>query len=111
MSTRRTQPQEREQLGRAVGRDAQRIARRKEAKSSPLLGLATLGMVGWSVVVPMLLGIAAGVTLDERYPQPRLSWTLTLMFVGLGLGIFNAIYWVDRERRRIERECELKRRG
>ena len=109
MSAERRNHGERDEFGRAVARDTDRMSKRPRRKSNPMLGLATLGVIGWSVVVPMLLGVAAGMALDKRFPQERLSWTLSLLFIGLGLGIFNAIYWVDREQRRIERECKEAR--
>jgi ATP synthase protein I len=110
MSDRNPEPPERDAFGKAVARDTDRMSKRPRRKSNPMLGLATLGVIGWSVVVPMLLGVAAGMALDRRFPQPQISWTLSLLFLGLGLGIFNAIYWVDREQRRIERECREEHR-
>ena len=79
-------------------------ARRQRARSV-WFGLGTFGMVGWSVAVPTLLGIALGLWLDSRYPG-RISWTLTFLFGGLAVGCFNAWYWVSREREMIERERE-----
>jgi ATP synthase protein I len=61
-------------------------------------GLSMMGLVGWSVVVPTLLGTALGLWLDERYPGKH-SWTLALLIAGLTLGCFNAWHWVDREDR------------
>jgi ATP synthase protein I len=104
VSAKRTPPTERDEFGRALERDRRRIARRARQKGDPLLGLATLGMVGWSIVLPTLLGIAGGIALDARFPQKRISWTLTLMTIGLVIGISNAVYWVNREQRSIERE-------
>jgi ATP synthase protein I len=51
--------------------------------------VATLGVIGWSVVLPTLLGIAAGIWLDQRWPE-RFSWTLMLLTVGLTLGCVHA---------------------
>jgi ATP synthase protein I len=104
VSAKRTAPDARDEFGHAIERDKRRIARRSRHKGDPLLGLATLGMVGWSIVVPTLLGIAGGVALDSRFPQKRISWTLTLMTIGLVIGVSNAVYWVNREQRSIERE-------
>jgi ATP synthase protein I len=104
MSAQRQTPGARNEFDRAIARDQRRIERRAGRKSNPVLGLATLGMVGWSVVVPTLLGIAGGIALDARFPQTRISWTLTLMTAGLALGVSNAVYWVNRERRTIERD-------
>jgi ATP synthase protein I len=60
------------------------------------LGLDLMGLVGWSVAVPTLLGAALGLWLDQQYPGARL-WTVALMVVGLGLGCKNAWHWISRE--------------
>lgn len=65
-------------------------------------GLGLFGLVGWSVAVPTLLGLALGVWIDTRWPGP-ISWTLTLMIAGLLLGCLNAWFWVQQERREIIR--------
>ena len=54
------------------------------------------GMVGWSVAVPTLLGIALGVYIDSRTTSGY-SWTLMLMIAGLVVGALNAWYWVRKE--------------
>jgi ATP synthase protein I len=54
------------------------------------------GIVGWSVAIPTLLGVALGVWLDIVLPTP-FSWTLTLLFTGIVAGCLNAWYWVKRE--------------
>lgn len=66
-------------------------------------GLGMMGLVGWSVVVPTLLGAALGLWLDKQYPGGR-SWTLMLLAVGLGLGCFNAWHWVAKEDREIREQ-------
>jgi ATP synthase protein I len=66
-------------------------------------GLGMMGLVGWSVVVPTLLGAALGVWLDEHYPGSH-SWTLMLLAIGLGLGCFNAWHWVAKEGREIREQ-------
>lgn len=59
-------------------------------------GLGMMGLIGWSVVVPTLLGAAAGAWLDARHPEGR-SWTLALLAAGLTLGCLNAWHWISRE--------------
>jgi len=68
-------------------------------------GFGMMGLVGWSVVVPTLLGAALGISLDERFPGGH-SWTLALLAVGLGLGCLNAWRWVAKEGNEIREQEE-----
>ncbi len=60
--------------------------------------LGMFGIVGWSIAVPTLMGVAAGVWIDTTWPS-RYSWTLMLLMAGVMLGCLNAWYWVTRESR------------
>jgi ATP synthase protein I len=81
----------------AIARKAQQMEEaRKRHRDSPWYGLGMFGLVGWSVAVPVVAGIALGVWIDGRWPG-RVSWTLTLLLAGTALGAFNAWYWVRRE--------------
>ncbi|MRR08238.1 MAG: ATPase F0F1 [Deltaproteobacteria bacterium] len=75
-------------------KEARKISARKERDHSLLFGLSIFGIVGWSVVVPTLLGVALGIWIDGRWPG-RFSWTLMLLFGGLICGCLNAWYWVS----------------
>jgi ATP synthase protein I len=58
--------------------------------------LGLFGVVGWSIALPTLLGVALGVWIDTRWPS-RVSWTLTLLFVGIVMGCVNAWRWIRHE--------------
>jgi len=58
--------------------------------------MAMIGVIGWTVALPMLIGIAAGTWIDHRWPS-RFSWTLMLLFAGLGLGCLLAWTRIKRE--------------
>jgi ATP synthase protein I len=89
-----------------VGAQERRKARaRRKGGDRIWLGFAAFGLIGWSVAVPTLLGIALGVWLDRRFPG-RLSWTLMLLALGLGVGCLNAWHWVSREHRALREENE-----
>lgn len=79
---------------------SRKAARRQQARARKDRGLwfgfGMFGMVGWSIAVPTVLGIALGVWLDRLWPGPP-SWTLTFLFLGVVLGCVNAWYWVKRE--------------
>ncbi len=61
--------------------------------------LGMFGIVGWSIAVPTLMGVAAGVWIDTTWPS-RYSWALMLLMAGVMLGCLNAWYWVTHESRR-----------
>jgi ATP synthase protein I len=69
---------------------------RREGRHGLGYGLGMFGLVGWSVAVPTLLGIALGVWIDRTTASPY-SWTLMLMLIGLVIGCFNAWYWLRKE--------------
>ncbi len=69
---------------------------RREKRVSILGGLGMYGVVGWSVAIPTLIGVAIGLWIDRRWPSP-ISWTLTFLFIGLAIGLLNAWYWISRE--------------
>ena len=77
-----------------LDRRVQRL--QKKRKMSLWQGLGVIGMVGWSVVLPTLLGLALGHWLDRVAPT-RASWTLTWMLGGLIFGCAGAWRWVDQE--------------
>ncbi len=89
---------DKEKLKKTISRKENRkIAARKEQQGL-WFGLGMFGLVGWSVVIPTLVGLAIGIWLDGRF-ETEISWTLTMFFLGLFLGIFNAWSWIQREGR------------
>lgn len=95
-SRRRDHPEE---LPRTIGTKERRKERARRRRDRTLLfGMGMFGLVGWSVALPTLAGLALGVWLDRRLPAP-FSWTLTLLVAGVLAGCLNAWYWVSREGR------------
>jgi len=87
-------------LARQVGeKETRKIRARQEKPRSIWFGLGMSGLVGWSVALPTLLGIALGVWIDTKWPG-RFSWTLMLLVGGLLVGSLNAWFWVEKERNR-----------
>jgi ATP synthase protein I len=90
----------REPLGDTVGHRAERKLRaREQSRRTTWFGLGMFGLVGWSVAIPTLIGIALGLWLDARWPG-RPSWTLTFLIIGVALGCLNAWYWIKQESER-----------
>lgn len=92
-------PHSRQVMAEQIARKAERrLAAERRHGNSVLFGLGMLGVVGWSVAVPALLGTAIGIWLDRSFPG-QASWTLTFLLFGVGLGCVNAWYWVQRQNR------------
>jgi len=86
-----------EHLQEEVERKAKRRLRaRKNEERTAWFWLGMFGLVGWSIAIPTLIGVALGVWIDRRWPGP-VSWTLTFLFVGVAIGCLNAWYWVKQE--------------
>ena len=84
-------------LTRQVGAKADRkLKARRNPTPGVWFGLGMMGLIGWSVVVPTLLGAGLGLWLDKHYPGGH-SWTLALLVAGLAIGCFNAWHWVANE--------------
>jgi len=90
-------------LSQEVGaKAARKLKARRSCTPGVWFGLGMMGLIGWSVVVPTLLGAALGLWLDKRYPGTQ-SWTLMLLLLGLIIGCLNAWHWVPRRTRRCGR--------
>ena len=63
---------------------------------SILFNLGIIGIVGWSVAVPTLMGIALGIWIDKKWPS-EYSWTLMMLVLGLILGCGNSWFWIQQE--------------
>ena len=72
---------------------ALRLRAQRQPDNTVWFGLGMFGIVGWSVAIPTLIGVAIGVWIDRIMPS-RFSWTLMLLIGGVMLGCLNAWYWV-----------------
>lgn len=97
MTDRRLREKEPEtgRLYRAVASRTQR-RRRRRREAGVWASLGMMGLVGWSIAVPTLIGAALGGWLDQRWPT-GISWRLTLLVAGVVVGCFNAWHWIWKE--------------
>jgi ATP synthase protein I len=91
--------------GEIGAKAARKLSAQRRGTTGVWLGLGMMGLVGWSVVVPTLLGAALGLWLDRDHPG-RISWTLALLMGGLTLGCLNAWHWVARQDQAMRDEKE-----
>ncbi|HML17460.1 MAG TPA: AtpZ/AtpI family protein [Bryobacteraceae bacterium] len=72
-----------------VGQKQERMLRARAEKRGNWRVISIVGVVGWSVVVPTLAGVAVGAWIDHRWPS-RFSWAVILLVAGLVLGCASA---------------------
>lgn len=74
--------------------DAEREGAREP---EPSLGtrLGQIGILGWTIVVPTLLGVVAGRFLD-RTLETGVFFTAPLIMIGAGIGLWSAWKWMNR---------------
>lgn len=89
--------------GQVGAQAARKLRARRRSASGVWLGLGMMGLIGWSVVVPTLLGAAIGLWLDKHHAGKH-SWTLALLMAGLAIGCLNAWHWVAKEDRTMQEE-------
>lgn len=84
-------------FGRHIGpKERRKLRARREGSRSVWFWLGMMGLVGWSVAIPTLIGTALGAWLDG-WTEGDISWTLTGLVVGATLGCLTAWRWVRRE--------------
>lgn len=91
-----------------VGAQEDRNLKARQVRSPVWPGLGMLGLIGWSICLPTLLGAGLGRWLDERHSGTH-AWTLALLVAGLCLGCANAGRWVSKEQRAIRESLEGKK--
>jgi ATP synthase protein I len=93
MKTSKTNSTFADQIG---AKAARKLKARRSGAQGVWFGLGMMGLIGWSVTVPTLLGTALGIWLDKHHSGTH-SWTLALLVAGLAVGCFNAWHWVAKE--------------
>lgn len=76
-----------QQRERAAGDDPEMSVSRR---------LAQVGVLGWTIVVPMLLGLFLGRWID-RLLGTHAMFTAALLLLGTGLGLWSAWRWMHRQ--------------
>ena len=100
-----TQQSATQAFSRDVGAQENRKLKARRTRAHVWSGLGLLGLIGWSVCLPTLLGVWLGLWLDRRHPGTH-AWTLALLVAGLCLGCANAWHWMTKEQSAINRGQE-----
>jgi ATP synthase protein I len=91
-----TAPEEQDPLVKGVRQRGERhTSWLREGDPSVAQRLAQIGVLGWMIVVPMLIGVFAGRWLDQKF-NSGLFCTAPLLMLGLALGCWSAWKWMER---------------
>ena len=106
----RTSDQRRRQIAdhfadRVAQKESLRLKAMRHKDETVWFGVGMFGIVGWSVAIPTLIGIALGLWIDRTWPS-RYSWALMFLIIGVVLGCINAAYWVRKVRSKIIEDDE-----
>jgi len=89
--------------GRMARAARQAVERERQAKEEPepSLGsrLGQIGILGWTIVVPTLLGLVIGHWLDRHF-HTGVFFSAPLLMVGAAVGLWSAWKWMHRQTRR-----------
>ena len=89
-----TEPGEDDPLVKGVRLRGERNLRRlREGDPSVARRLAQIGVLGWMIVVPMLMGLFVGRWLDRTF-NSGVFCTAPLLMLGLALGCWSAWKWI-----------------
>ena len=89
-----TAPDEQDPLVKAVRQRGERHIRwLRDGDPSVAQRLAQIGVLGWMIVVPMLIGVFAGRWLDQTFDS-GLFYTAPLLMLGAALGCWSAWKWM-----------------
>lgn len=87
-------PDEGDALSRAAASRSERHRRwLREGEPSVARRLAEIGVLGWVIVIPALIGLFVGRLID-RALDSGIFWTAPLLLLGLALGCWSAWKWV-----------------
>jgi ATP synthase protein I len=83
-------------LRNGVDRHARRLRQAERERHQWLSQTVFIGSLGLVFVIPVVLGAYLGLWLDDRLEGYSMSWTLSLIFLGLVVGVVN-VYLMIRE--------------
>ncbi|MGD1038336.1 MAG: AtpZ/AtpI family protein [Roseiarcus sp.] len=66
----------------------------REGEPSVARRLAQIGVLGWMIVTPMLIGVFVGRWLDRIF-NSGIFWSAPLLMLGLALGGWSAWKWMN----------------
>ncbi|MGR8980528.1 MAG: AtpZ/AtpI family protein [Gammaproteobacteria bacterium] len=85
---------ERRHLKRKIENQVKRIKKAEADRPNLLSQTIYIGTLGFVLVLPIIGGVYLGHWLDGLREGFSMRWTLSLMFAGLVIGIFNVYFLI-----------------
>lgn len=85
---------ERDKLKASIERQARRMEQAERERPTLMSQTVFLGVLALLLVLPVVLGAYLGHWLDELSPGYSVHWTVSLILVGLCVGIFNVYLYI-----------------
>lgn len=84
-------------MAEAARKEEDRRARwRTEGEPSVMRFVGQIGILGWIIVAPTLIGLFVGRWLDNSF-RTGIFWSAALLVVGVTLGFWSAWRWMHRQ--------------
>lgn len=96
MSDDRQQAEKHDGLLESVRRARRRDLWRQEGEPSTMRFIGQIGVLGWIIVTPILIGLFIGRWIDQRL-NSGIFWSAPLMLVGVVIGCWSAWKWMHRQ--------------
>jgi ATP synthase protein I len=68
----------------------------REGEPSVARFVGQIGVLGWIIVIPSLVGLFVGRWLDRKFGT-GIFWSAPLLLVGLGVGCWSAWKWMHKQ--------------
>ncbi len=89
-------PDKKDFRDKAIKNESRKLKVRGKNQMNAWWGFGLFGLVGWSVIVPALIGVFLGLLLDHQEKSSH-KWTLSLMLAGLFFGCLLALLMLAKE--------------
>jgi len=83
-----------EKLRKQVEQQARRIKQAEHDRPNLIGQTIYLGTLGLMFVLPVIAGAYLGRWLDSMAPGYSISWTVSLILLGVVIGMFNVYYFI-----------------
>ena len=83
-----------DKLSKAIEKQVERHKKAERQRATLLGQTVYVGTLGLLIVLPVIVGAYLGVWLDEKLAGYSVSWTVSLILVGVFVGAVNAYLFV-----------------